>query len=381
MNLYGVAATFSGADSVTTTLEWKWRDSARGNAIPFASVMKVGRNYMNCRWRTRSVATNAKGTTESVSQWSNPVTEANGTKTLLGVHTGSDLAGSQAVAAFDAWLGRPTDGVQFFGGDGDGTSNLTDAFANWKGALGWTLSSGGANYTSLKSSKVFFWSIPLIPVHGSLADAAKSTDTAYMDIWTYHLNTMLTQNRSDGPIYVRVGWEFNGDWFPWSAQGKAADYVGAFRRFATKARSLSNRFVIEWCGTSGVYGGLDPETAYPGDDYVDIISSDWYVKSSDFSGNAMTGFNWGKTQNKGLLWLVAFAAAHGKPYAIAEWGVSADAAGDDPGGAIVNAFTDFFRTYPDCAYQAYWNNNAAFPGVLANKPAAAAAYKTVFKTI
>ncbi|CAN5168588.1 hypothetical protein BH09PSE6_BH09PSE6_30400 [soil metagenome] len=378
--LKAVAATFSGADSVTSTIEWKFRDSSRANALPFSASTGMSRVYMNCRWRVRSIATNAKGSTEAVSAWSAPVIESDGSKTLLGVHTGNDLAGSQAVPGFDAWLGRPTDGVQFFGGYGDGTSNLTDSFANWKGSLGWITYSGGSNYTSLKNSKVFFWSIPLIPTHGSLADAANANDTAYMDIWTYHLNNMLKENRAEGPIYVRVGWEFNGDWFPWTAAGNASNYIAAFRRFATNARSISNRFVLEWNGTSGVQS-VDPETVYPGDDYVDIISSDWYVKASDFSGNALNGFNWQKSQNKGLLWLVAFAAAHGKPYAIAEWGVAQNAAGSDPGAGIVDAFNDFFKAYPDCVYHSYWNNNAAFPGVLANKPSAAAAYKTNFKVV
>lgn len=378
-SLNAAAAEFADAASVTTTLEWCWWNSTRVNSLPFSTSLAPGRAYLNCRWRVRSVAVNALGSTQSTSAWSAPLIGADGRRMLLGEYVGNDPA---AALAFDAWLGRASDGVQLHGGYGKGKATAEAAWSDWRASLGWLTSAAGANYISLRDSKAFFFTVPLVPEYGTLAAAASAADTGYLAVYDQHLRTMLADARSDGPIYVRVGWEFNGDWYPWAAAGRSADYIAAFRRFATRARALSARFVIEWNVNCGLRAGdPDPELCYPGDDFVDIVGMDCYVNAAEFSGNAASGFSYQKTRSRGLDWAAAFAAAHGKPYAIGEWGVTQDAAGSDPGAAVVNGFRDFMLAHPDCAYHCYWYSNAAFAGSLASKPLAAQAYKAAFGAV
>jgi hypothetical protein len=56
-----------------------------------------------------------------------------------------------------------------------------------------------------------------------------------------------------GAAYLRIGWEFNGDWYRWSAGGD---------------------FKIEW--TADKDGRFDERLAYPGDERVDVVGVDFY---------------------------------------------------------------------------------------------------------
>ena len=58
--------------------------------------------------------------------------------------------------------------------------------------------------------------------------------------------TLAKYRPQEAVLYVRTGWEFNGDWFPWTAHGKAKEFAGAFQRFVMVFRSVSPRFRIEW---------------------------------------------------------------------------------------------------------------------------------------
>ena len=50
-----------------------------------------------------------------------------------------------------------------------------------------------------------------------------------------------------GSSVIRLGWEFNGGWFPWSANGCASAFAGAFQQVVTAMRSVSGQsFTFEW---------------------------------------------------------------------------------------------------------------------------------------
>ena len=273
---------------------------------------------------------------------------------MLSVYVGNDPA---ALSSFDAWLGRQSDGVQLHTG--------YRGWSDYTGSVGWLQDV----YAGVNRHK--FWSIPLIPgasldgkdPGGSLAEAAGSNNSRYITAWNSIANT-LAAGQPTGKIYVRTGWEFNADFFPWDALGgRAADYAATFRNFVTTFRAVSDRFVFEWCPNIGNQGaGMDPADAYPGDEYVDVIGMDFYYNitwdSTDNKG--LAAWNWKVMEPYGLQWVVDFAQAHGKPVAYSEWGMN-----NPEGTAYFEAFVDWMKSSPvEVLYQNYWNSNAAFKGML-----------------
>lgn len=261
------------------------------------------------------------------------------------------------VTNMDAWLGKNVDAIQLVGG-----------YANWDDWLyspSWIAGQLSGFQGEIK------WSIGLIPWGASLADAGKGT---YDDKYTALARSMLADAGSDDQIYVRVGWEMNGNgWFPWSANGKEGDYVAAFQHFVDAFRSVSDKFVFEWTPNIGDMG-MNPELAYPGDKYVDVIGMDFYYNTQWDPTDPNVAWNWFVNERYGLQWQQDFAAAHGKPTAVGEWGVNSDTS-----GPFIEMAAQWFQDH-NMLYHNYWNSNADFSGQLSagQYPDAGAAFQAIF---
>ncbi len=150
---------------------------------------------------------------------------------------------------------------------------------------------------------------------------------------------------------VRIGWEMNGDWFPWAAGGVEADYIAAYRRVVSIFRKASTRFTFAWCPNAGRLNS-SPETAYPGDDVVDTIGVDIYAAPSD----AAPPEAWKRRFEGpfGLRWLEDFAARHSKPMHIGEWGVGLRDAPDNP--YFVEKMSEWLRRHAGAiAFHVYFD--------------------------
>ncbi|MDB4975888.1 MAG: hypothetical protein JWN48_4229 [Myxococcaceae bacterium] len=271
---------------------------------------------------------------------------------LLGAYCGNSVAD---LTQFEAWLGRPVDGI-----------------LGYTGAASWTDYDSSVSY-SVNLWKALdrrvLWSVPLIPKGATLADAAAGK---FDDHYRKAAQTLSTFRPQDSVLYVRTGWEFNGDWFPWAAKGKAKEFAGAFQHFVAAFRSVSPRFRFEWNTSIGDVG-MNPEEAYPGDDSVDLIGMDFYWKSFDPT-DPTAAWNKMLTQKYGLQWHQAFAAAHGKRTTYAEWGVMYDNA-----AVYVQNAKAWFDAH-DIVYQSYWNSDADYKGKLSSGQYAAtgSAYRATF---
>ncbi len=73
---------------------------------------------------------------------------------------------------------------------------------------------------------------------------------------------------------------------PWSSRGNEALWVNAYRRAADIFRSVSPSFRFDWNGDPGYLQGQT--SAYPGDNYVDIVGMDLYDKGMNASWNPST---------------------------------------------------------------------------------------------
>lgn len=232
------------------------------------------------------------------------------------------------------------------------------------------------------------WAIPLAWPSISMATVASGAhDATFIAI-----AEAIAENHAEdlNPLlYVRLGWEATNS-YPWKVQSGAdrhfdqqlaADYIAAFQHVATLFRSVDDRFRFEWNqnysnkDAAGVFYDLD--AIYPGDDYVDVIGVDAY-NVARFSGQADPVSAWAYKANApyGLNWFASYAASHGKPLALTEWGIDSDNF-----GYYVDKLAEFARTN-NVIYTNYWNADARTNGndtlTDGSKPATAAAIAEAF---
>ena len=262
----------------------------------------------------------------------------------LGVYAGSGKP--DAVAAFESHLGRPMNQVHDYQ-PRDTWSSLT--------AIGWAL----GRWTASPYAHRVTYSLPMLPDSGGTLAAGAAG--AYNDRFRVLARTLVAGG--DGAATLRLGWEFNGNWYRWSigvANGPA-DYAAYWRQIVRTMRSVPGaHFKFDWCpnaGGSWVNGKLlSAAGAYPGDAYVDYIGMDIYDQSWSAQRNDPAA-RWNEyvTKQDGLGWQRNFAAAHGKQLTFPEWGVghrqNGYGGGDSP--YFIERMYEWIRTNP-VAYHNYF---------------------------
>jgi glycosyl hydrolase family 26 len=223
----------------------------------------------------------------------------------LGLYAGPGARGVAAANDFERTTKAPLGQLLDFGSADD-----------WAGVTGptWLLDPHKTSGLRLE------YSLPTFPHDkgNSLVDCA---DGRYDGHWTQLASNLVAAGLAT--TIVRPGWEFNGDWYDWSAKDQVTQYVGCFRQIVNTMRATSGaRFQFDWNPNLGT-GKLPAEQAYPGDAYVDYVGVDAYDTSS-----------WNKLYrgDHGLRFWSRFAGRHHKPLAIPEWGVvgGGGGRGDDP---------------------------------------------------
>jgi hypothetical protein len=190
--------------------------------------------------------------------------------------------------------------------------------------------------------------VPIIPdgTGATLAGGAAGAYNAYF----VTLARNLVKSRLSQTI-LRLGWEFNGNWFHWSVSNPtdAANFAAYWRNIVKAMRSVRGqafRFVWNPNGAPGT-SAFTAAQAYPGDAYVDYVGTDLYDESWSTPKTPQNAWANDVSAQWGLNWLAGFAAAHGKRIAFPEWSVDyrADGAGlgDDP--YFVNQFASWFATH------------------------------------
>ena len=170
----------------------------------------------------------------------------------------------------------------------------------------------------------------------SLAEGAKGAYNTYFQ----HLAENLVQ-QGLGDTILRLGWEFNGGWYTWRAnkESEAVDFAAYFKQIVTTMRAVpgAEKLKFVWNPAMEPWWPYSPEKAWPGNDFVDYVGVDVYDQSwqpgtypipPGASESTMTDLQkntWETvTDNEakmGLPYWTKFAAAHGKPLVIPEWGI------------------------------------------------------------
>lgn len=284
----------------------------------------------------------------------------------LAVYKGAGCDGVKRIPAFEAWLGRRADRVVDFL-DGKNWAAMTGS-AKWI-AQCWQ-----------KPGYKLALSVPMLTKDKSatLADGARGD----LDHHFREIARILVET-GHGDSILRIGWEFNGAWYPWAASQDPESFVAFWRRIVVTMRSVpGNRFRFDWNPTVGTTK-IDPERVYPGDDVVDIIGMDiynqsWHPRRDD------PAVRWDEKVNgpHGLKWHRDFAKAHNKPRSFPEWGTGTrkdgHGYGDDP--VFVKNMHEWIAA-PDVIYHGYWDYRAPdFNAELSTgqSPAAAAQFQALF---
>ena len=286
----------------------------------------------------------------------------------LGLHSGKDDSIEQ-YEAFGAWLGNRVIYRVVF-----------SDMRTWDGiASPWYIGTT-RRWLASDPGRVEVISLPLLPKTdaGDFAAVAAGRHDRHFRAFA----TKLAERGIASRVIVRLGWEGNGDWYPW-AYGRDPDgFRKAFRRAAQVMRRAAPGLRFEWCvacRASRKGGPAEWTEAYPGDDVVDIISMDVYDEHEPNWKSLVEG-------EAGLRELRAFARERGKPEAYPEWGCSTNRSargrGDNP-EFIENMARWFAEGEGRVLYQAYWNTssggpNAAIHGPALSVPNAARAFRRVF---
>ena len=264
----------------------------------------------------------------------------------VGVYVGG--GDREGAAAFESWLGAPVPVVEDFlaGGSWDEIASPGWFVDRWAG-----------------TDRTLVLGVPMLPPSGaSLAQGATGAYNGYFDRLARGL---VSHGRPDA--ILRIGWEFNGGWYPWRAKPDPVAFAGYWRQIVTTMRAVPGAaFRFDWNPTLGIndWTGSTPfraESAYPGDAYVDFVGVDVYDQSwSANGGDPDVRWNEIYAGDHGLRFWRDFANAHGKPLSLPEWGVSRrdDGHGGGDAPSFIERVHDFVAT-ENVAYHVYFEFNAS----------------------
>ena len=302
---------------------------------------------------------------------------------LLGCSTVAIKARAQDLGSLGVYVGQPNRGnaaaeqgfqrrtAETTLAVGQGQTMLT-GFIDYKLPFG-TRWVDSANWwrTSMLASAPVRQMVPVFSV--GLADAVTADPIAQMQAIGNPANTssgQVFQRIIDGfknsgfrTLYLRIGWEHNGEWYPWGTANpdktinmtRVAAFLAAYRRVADIAHNTPDIDVITvW---SPNFERLTPEEValtYPGDEYVDVIAPDmyspvwnsipqnwdpaitWQLSDAEWKANTINrqhswDYPMGSVDNPtagyGLVAMMQFALERNKPFGLGETGTDGGMSG------------------------------------------------------
>ena len=222
--------------------------------------------------------------------------------------------------------------------------------------------------------------VPMLPENVSGVSLQACADGAYDAYW-HEFGTVIS-SYGLGRSIIRLGWEFNGNWYAWQATNPVT-WAHCWQQIVTSVRTTAPDLQWDWDVNRGVSAGLaNPVLAYPGNAYVSMIGIDSY----DSWPPATTAAGWQTQLNgpQGFNYWLRFAKAHGKLLSVPEWGSVATgtkAGGDD--SQYVNDMRAFFAANAsaiafECNFQGTSSSTGGSYGAGTSIPKASAAYRAAF---
>ena len=301
----------------------------------------------------------------------------------------------------ESWLGRPLNYYSVFAGKASPEMMLSNTRKNVLNA---------DLVQSVKGRAKLCYQIPVAfgpanakkdeDIPAVRAQLQQTIDGAYDD--DYRATAQVLVDAGFGDAIIRVGHEFSGRWYPWSAVNNGDAYAAAFRHVVTIFRAVSPQFTFDFNGSNQGFGQW-AQAAYPGNDYVDIIGVDIYDRALPKNYYDAGKKGWGNSQQAWdkeflprLETMRKFAVEKGKLISIPEWGIEGvtdkesngiegrmTVGGDDP--TFIHNMAKWMNSLPksgpgSLAYHSYFwaNMTTEGPHTLDKLPASAAAFLQEF---
>ena len=257
-------------------------------------------------------------------------------KMPLGVYAGSPHGNDPDVeAAFDRTMNNFSSAI-------GQAPQFIDTFADFSGSWSNMVTSAAWNAWSQSKSPTAQNLTPVVAVGlGTKSDHGPGTlqaiaSGAHDD--TYRGIAEAYRDAGYKTIDMRIGWEMNGDFMPWS-MGTTTESVNqwkaAFAHVADVVHGVSGMKVnVVWNPNASNNNQIDVKSAYPGDDKVDIIGLDIYSPTYKYDGSVSNSQYYNNPSASqyhpsgedpaqwGLAQTIALASAHGKPVGIGETGIA-----------------------------------------------------------
>lgn len=289
---------------------------------------------------------------------------ATGNRTWLSGGSGAGIGDG----TFGAWRGSPTTiATTWSDTDFDNASHAYqfypgNDYQNWTGSIDWSPGAlWGASWAAGAS--------------GALDDKWVTMMKNAKSTWT---------SKSRGTFYIRFAHEMNGNWFQHSVRASEInDFKTSWQRLWRIKQTYfpEAKLVFNTNANTVQSPYYDWRQLWPGDAYVDVYATDFYSQHWKFPMFDGTGAPMQLEAHR------QFAAAHGKPFAVPEWGINMQAGGDQPG--YIQFMYDFFSRNGgtgsgNLLYECYFNylyandQYAIFPLNRTKAPKSAALYQQLF---
>lgn len=308
------------------------------------------------------VTTEAAAPTEEAEETAAPARRRSGGGTAPGGlpwRSGLVIGTQAEVDSWESYRGRPIDVVHGF----------TER-DSWEGieSASWILSAWADSPNAIVISQPFW-------PEGSGGSLSECASGAYDANWARYGESLTRAGRTDA--YTRLAWEFNGDWFEWSATDVGA-WKQCYRQVVQAVRTTAPDARFEW--NMNAHGSQtsdgDAWKSYPGDDVVDVIGIDPYDHYP--TSTTAAEFDQQCTDTEGLCSVIDFARERGKGVGVTEWGVIKSGSGDNP-LYIEKMFETFMAGADVMEYETYFNESD-FATTLDDgaNPDSAAAYRRLW---
>lgn len=345
--------------------------------------------------------TSDRGTSQTVESTEEGTIDRRGVLRILGAGTGSLLAASlpsalseeSLVSTAAARSGGPNVGV------GALPRDQLDGYESWlgrrvdivsinPGLVSWShLEAERYAYgiwddvvSSRDDTRLATWLAMKPRGTGSLTAAAAGE---YNDHYRAFARKMVERGLENAS--VRIAPEFNGRWSPDYAGDNPEAWKEAFRQIVRTTRAVEGtNFEYNWNPNHGNDAMGDPRDAYPGDEYVTEIGVDVYdttwLWDQYYRDRREQAFEQLLEVENGLNDWRDFAADHGKPLTLPEWGLDDGVHGGGDNSYFVRRLSDWMNEN-DVRWHSYFNaadSQIYSPGSETLFPDAAATYRDVF---
>jgi Glycosyl hydrolase family 26 len=301
----------------------------------------------------------------------------------LGFYKGGTKAST--LRAHEAWMGRDAKyWLVWLGGTFDASLN----------AIRSGVGNSDSRYLQDERTLILSMNLTEREGHSGSQDATQQLTDAkngVNDWYWQELGRVLTDKGLDGywpdgrpKVILRIAWEHNGNWYPWSSRpGRNDLFRQAYRRAVLQLETTVGEVTTVWSSSTLQNTAADLNASYPGDDVVDIIEVDVYDAYGAYLPNNSTLPNvskraatWDRKLNgssgglTGLQFFADFARDHNKGFAIGEFGSyshvkngSEVGGGDNP--AFIQNIFDFVGAQENLVYVNYFETDR--PGVNGTK--------------